>query len=86
MKEKKELGEIGRREERREGRVKGRIVMVMMVMGCNSGGVKGEGQVGGAGGGEGERIKWSNDGSREKCREGILFIYRVNVRCIGIYC
>ncbi|AHH07852.1 Variable outer membrane protein (plasmid) [Borrelia crocidurae DOU] len=47
MKEKKELGEIGRREERREerreGRVKGRIVMVMMVvmvMGCNSGGVK----------------------------------------------
>ncbi|AHH07252.1 Variable outer membrane protein (plasmid) [Borrelia crocidurae DOU] len=45
MKEKKGLGEIGRREERREGRVKGRIVlgimmmMVMMVMGCNSGGV-----------------------------------------------
>ncbi|AHH07669.1 Variable outer membrane protein (plasmid) [Borrelia crocidurae DOU] len=51
MKEKKGLGEIGRREERREGRVKGRIVlgimmmMVMMVMGCNSGGV-GEGEEG----------------------------------------
>ncbi|AFI31654.1 variable large family protein [Borrelia crocidurae] len=46
MKEKKELGEIGRREERREGRVKRRIikgivmVLVMMVMGCNSGGGK----------------------------------------------
>ncbi|AHH07817.1 Variable outer membrane protein (plasmid) [Borrelia crocidurae DOU] len=43
MKEKKGLGEIGRREERREGRVRRRIVMVMMVvmmvMGCNSGGV-----------------------------------------------
>ncbi|AHH07768.1 Variable outer membrane protein (plasmid) [Borrelia crocidurae DOU] len=51
MKEKKGLGEIGRREERREGRVKGRIVlgimmmMVVMVMGCNSGGV-GEGEEG----------------------------------------
>ncbi|WP_148264268.1 variable large family protein [Borrelia crocidurae] len=33
--------ELGNREERREGRVKGRILMVvMMVMGCNSGGVK----------------------------------------------
>ncbi|AHH07664.1 Variable outer membrane protein (plasmid) [Borrelia crocidurae DOU] len=48
MKEKKGLGEIGRREERREGRVKGRIVlgimmmMVVMVMGCNSGGVGAE--------------------------------------------
>ncbi|AHH07849.1 Variable outer membrane protein (plasmid) [Borrelia crocidurae DOU] len=44
MKEKKGLGEIGRREERREGRVRRRIikgivmVLVMMVMGCNSGG------------------------------------------------
>ncbi|AHH07206.1 Variable outer membrane protein (plasmid) [Borrelia crocidurae DOU] len=51
MKEKKGLGEIGRREERREGRVKRRIikgivmVMVMIVMGCNSGGVK-EGEEG----------------------------------------
>ncbi|AHH07785.1 Variable major protein (plasmid) [Borrelia crocidurae DOU] len=47
MKEKKGLGEIGRREERREGRVRRRIikgivmVLVMMVMGCNSGGVEG---------------------------------------------
>ncbi|WP_206741883.1 variable large family protein [Borrelia crocidurae] len=52
--------ELGNREERREGRVKGRIVMVMMVvmvMGCNSGGVKGEGQVGGAGGGDGRGAK-----------------------------
>ncbi|WP_155807019.1 variable large family protein [Borrelia crocidurae] len=39
MKEKKGLGEIGRREERREGRERRRIVMVMMVMGCNSGGI-----------------------------------------------
>ncbi|AFI31961.1 variable large family protein [Borrelia crocidurae] len=41
MKEKKELGEIGRREERRKGRILKGIVMVvvMMVMGCNSGGV-----------------------------------------------
>ncbi|AHH07062.1 Variable outer membrane protein (plasmid) [Borrelia crocidurae DOU] len=45
MKEKKGLGEIGRREERRMGRiVKGIVMMVvMMVMGCNSGGVSGEG-------------------------------------------
>ncbi|AHH07288.1 Variable major protein (plasmid) [Borrelia crocidurae DOU] len=46
MKEKKGLGEIGRREERRMGRiVKGIVMMVvMMVMGCNSGGVS-EGKV-----------------------------------------
>ncbi|WP_241766234.1 variable large family protein, partial [Borrelia crocidurae] len=32
------------------------MMVVMMVMGCNSGGVKGEGQVGGAGGGEGRGL------------------------------
>ncbi|AHH07914.1 Variable major outer membrane lipoprotein (plasmid) [Borrelia crocidurae DOU] len=56
MKEKKGLGEIGRREERREGRERRRIVMMMMVvmvMVCNSGGVSGEG----TGGGDGRRAK-----------------------------
>ncbi|AFI31950.1 hypothetical protein Q7M_1494 (plasmid) [Borrelia crocidurae str. Achema] len=62
--------------EKRRGRVKGiMLMMVVMVMGCNSGGVKGEGQVGGAGGGRWERIKWSNDGSREECRECFLCVY-----------
>ncbi|ETZ17222.1 Variable major outer membrane lipoprotein [Borrelia duttonii CR2A] len=58
------------------------MVVMMVVMGCNNGGVKGEG----TGGGRRERIEWSNDGSREECRECILCIFGVSVGCIGIYC
>ncbi|AFI31928.1 Vsp/OspC family lipoprotein [Borrelia crocidurae] len=76
MKEKKELGEIGRREERREGRKKGRILMVMMmvvmmVMGCNSGGGIKEGEEGKARKGDGSVIDLKVIG--EKIKSAVEF-------------
>ncbi|AFI31995.1 hypothetical protein Q7M_1238 (plasmid) [Borrelia crocidurae str. Achema] len=65
-----------RRGDKREGkmkmkRVKGIVMVMMIVMGCDNGGVK----EGGGAGGEGRKFKFCTNGSREKCGECFLFFY-----------